>query len=488
METQILNVPTDMIQAPRQGKPGEPQLQVNSQGGLIPVPSKESSDQEVISFMKPLDEFIQEQTGDDDIVCLGETVLSGPEDCLCAPTDDTGMEHKVISCGHVLKSTHDLAHWSEKTGTHRVNDAEALNSTIDSTIYLGNSTHPGPTLNRRRYFGNSNNGRQQWRQVNSAGSGVQSQSQIINSWPVLKSTHDDASWAEKKGTHSVNHDANPSPSSTLDELVLAQGHAQNPDLSPSSKSRIIHSWPVLKSTHDEALWSEKHGSHSVNHNEGCSETLDELAMGQGRGRGRGPGLGHGQWSPRGQAQGRGPSQQAQQPQSQEEGSEIINSWPVLKSTHDEALWTEKRGTHSVNSTVECVEVLDELAVSQPLSVAQCDPQMAEQDQGSSILHSWPVLKSTHDQATIGEKRGPYAVNNPGTSAVLDEVVQDKGPGELNIDQSSVQAGGGHATHPMGQGSSLQTGLDTQAACHVQLEDGMEEIGNLFVTFGGEMNV
>lgn len=258
----------------------------------------------------------------------------------------------------------------------------------------------------------------------------------------MKSTHDEATWAEKRGTHSVNHDGN--PSLMLEEVAQVQGQTQNQGLPQNSVCGILHSWPVLKSTHDEALWSEKHGSHSVNHTEGCSDTLDELAQSQGQGQGQGRRGGAGRRGPqRTRREGGRWRGDRQQSQGQEDATEIISSWQELAT--------------SPAQTEQC-----------------CDTQPGEQTQGSStILHSWPVLKSTHDQATIAEKRGPIAVNSSGASAVLEEIAQDQG-------QSSVQAGGGPATSPTSQGSSLQTGLDTQAACHVQPENGnMDEIKNIF---------
>jgi hypothetical protein len=270
--------------------------QMNSQGELI-VPQEQAVNQGV-----PSGPF-------DDVICLCETPLAIAEDSLLPPTDDTGLVHEIISCGHVLKSTHDLARWSEKTGARRVNGIESLDAVSDLAINLepnrsgrrpangsseaegGNARRTGRRQTARsddpteavselfREAGNGNGNRrrgrgqqnQQWKPVEG-----DVKSEVINCWPVLKSTHDQAQLSEKRGRNAVNQAG---ASELLDELASnTQQGGQQQGGQQATESTVLHSWPVLKSTHDMATWAEKRGASSVNHESG-SQALEEVAQG-----------------------------------------------------------------------------------------------------------------------------------------------------------------------------------------------------------------
>jgi len=287
----------------------EPQM--NSQGEII-APAQETQ--------APSSELQQPSDNFDDVTSLGDTDLAISPDALCPPTDDTGLEHKIISCGHVLKSTHDLARWSEKTGARRVNGIESIDAVSDLAVNLE------PNRGNNRAVNNSNN-----------------------------DPTDDVSGLFNEGGNGRTRRAS------------GRGAVQQqwrPVEGEGLKSEVIACWPVLKSTHDQAQLSEKRGRNAVNQ-AGTSAALEELAVNQGS---QGGQAGQG-----GQQRGRGRQQQG----------------------------------------------------------------------GSHILQSWPVMKSTHDLASREEKR---TVND--STAALEEVVRD------------TQAGG----------SSLQSGLDTQGGSHMQLDD------------------
>jgi hypothetical protein len=268
--------------------------QMNSQGEII-VPQEQATNQGT-------------QSGPfDDIISLNETPLAIAEDSLYPPTDDTGLVHEIISCGHVLKSTHDLARWSEKTGARRVNGIESLDAVSDLAINLepnrtgrrhagGSNDAEGGRKNGRRQAarsgddpteavsglfresGNGNGNRrrvrgqqqQQWKPIDG-----DVKSEVINCWPVLKSTHDQAQLSEKRGRNAVNQAG---ASELLDELALNTQQAGQQGSEPAKESTVLHSWPVLKSTHDMATWAEKRGTGSVNHDSG-SQMLEEVAQG-----------------------------------------------------------------------------------------------------------------------------------------------------------------------------------------------------------------
>jgi len=278
-ENQALNIPSGILLE----KPAPPQTQMNSQGELMEVTQPEAS------IPAPQEQEQDAQKQDDwwEEISLRETALSEGFDQLYAPTDDTGMEHKIISCGHVLKSTHDLARWSEKTGTRRVNGAESIDAVSDLAVNLdrpanqsrrnnasnGNNSgdisglfQEAPAGGRNERRGNRG-AKQQWQPIE--------KSEVIKCWPVLKSTHDQAQLSEKRGKNAVNR---PETSELLDELASNQ-RARRSQKS-QQPSQIINSWPVLKSTHDQATWSEKRGANAVNKDSGAENCLDELAAGQ----------------------------------------------------------------------------------------------------------------------------------------------------------------------------------------------------------------
>jgi len=411
-ETQPLNLPADIFQA----KPGEPEVQMNSQGErieLAPAQKPTLSTQEEVTTLG--DTF-------EDVISLGDTALAQAKDGLCPPTDDTGMEHKIISCGHVLKSTHDLARWSEKTGARRVNGQESIDSVSDLAINLEPNTS-----NRGAGRRNANN----------------------NADPA-----GDIRGLFNEGGNNTNNNRN---RGNRRNNNAAGGQKWQP-VEGQAKSEVINCWPVLKSTHDQAQLSEKRGRRAVNKAE-TSGALEELALNRNAGEQQQ----QQKWQPQQEQQKWQPQQEQQQLQPQQE-SQILHSWPVLKSTHDQAMISEKRGPNAVNSTCGS-EVLEELIINQggqqqSQSSQQQNQSGQQQDQSgqqSTILHSWPVLKSTHDQAMLSEKRGANAVNPAGAAGVLEEIAQN---------QEAIQAGGA-------QGNSLQSGLDTQGGSHVQMDNNQD---------------
>jgi len=301
-DTQTLNLPTETF--PEKAAPI-----MNAQGEAIQeVPSIKLEEQPQLQ----VDNF-------DDVIELGDTALAPPADCLYPPTDDGDMEHKIIGCGHVLKSTHDLARWSEKTGARRVNTQESIDSVSDIAINLER------TGTRRRNNTSNNN-----------------------------------SGGNRGGD----------PTADIQGLF-------NENKKPAGARRTRGNW--RERPQPQQVWQQKEG----------------------------------------------------------EKSEVIQCWPVLKSTHDQALLSEKRGKNAVNKA-DTSGALDELCLNQT---------QGKQESGQSqILQSWPVLKSTHDQATISEKN---TVNSSGSCETLEEVAQNQG----------IQAGG-----------NLQTGLDTQAGSHIQMDN------------------
>lgn len=327
----------------------EPQM--NSQGEIIaPQPEQQQSQQS--------QEPAQLPGNYDDVLSLADTELAIQSDSLCPPTDDTGLEHKIISCGHVLKSTHDLARWSEKTGARRVNGIESLDAVSDLAINL----EPNRGRNNQGNAGNTNTN-------NNQGSADASE---------------DISGLFNEGGKGGRGRRGRSAQQQQWRAVEGEG----------LKSEVINCWPVLKSTHDQAQLSEKRGRNAVNQAD-TSGALDELALNQGQGQRQGKGQGQGQGQGGQQRRGRGQRQGGRQ--------------------------------------------------QQQASSAPNEP--------SVVLNSWPVLKSTHDMATLAEKRGESAVNQAGGAQVLDEVIQN-----TEGQQQGIQAGGG---------SSLQSGLDTQGGSHVQ---------------------
>lgn len=256
------------------------QPQMNSQGELI-TPTQETQSSELP----------QSTYNFDDVVSLGDTDLAIQLDSLCPPTDDTGMVHEIISCGHVLKSTHDLARWSEKTGARRVNGIEALDAVSDLAVNLepnrsgGRAASNEPSDDISGLFNEGGKGRrrrgkgaqqQQWRPVE----GEAPKSEVIACWPVLKSTHDQAQLSEKRGRYAVNQAGS---SGTLEELAINQGvqggqqrgRGRQQQGGNKQRSAILNSWPVMKSTHDLATPAEKW---TVNKS---TAALEEVVQNQG---------------------------------------------------------------------------------------------------------------------------------------------------------------------------------------------------------------
>jgi len=304
----------------------------------------------------------------------------------------------------------------------------------------------------------------------------------------LKSTHDMATWSEKQGAHHVN---NADTNITLDELALGRGpvlqrtgrlvnqwlgtenieirdtplslpnEELNPALDRTGGSRIVTTWPVLKSTHDAANLSEKRGNLCVNDFKSCyseppQEGLDDIELSN---------------TPLSQ-----PNEPLLPASNQPVQHTIISTGPVLKSTHDMASWSEKQGTQCVN-TLESNMVIDEVAQSDNLAREEVEiplappfmkrgfrkswrraarwqgtenldvadtplsqpneallPASGEQQPESTVLHSWTVLKSTHDNATWSEKLGTDRVNPEEASLVIDELATNQSQGMENFGQ------------------------------------------------------
>jgi len=272
METlhQMINTTADLFLA----KPAQAQTQTNSQGVAVesapPVSSAPQAKQEPLHWESSYEDL-----------SLGDTPLAGPFDTLYPPSDDSGIEHAIISCGPVLKSTHDLARWSEKTGARRVNGQEAINCVTDLIIGLEApraQPQQGDT-NLSSLFGGDGKQTGGSKARSNNGSWKQKQpSQIISCGPVLKSTHDAATWSEKSGAHAVNTAAS---AGLLEEMAVNNQGRQNRGSGKRSNqpSRVINSWPVLKSTHDSAT-SEKKGTNAVNSSE-VAAVFDDVASNQG---------------------------------------------------------------------------------------------------------------------------------------------------------------------------------------------------------------
>lgn len=356
----------------------KPEPQMNSQGELITPQSEPQQNQEVQQQPAQL------PANFDDVISLGDTELALNFDNLCAPTDDSGMEHKIISWGHVLKSTHDLARWSEKTGARRVNGIEALDAISDLAVNL----EPNPNRGRANQGNGSTNANQGSTDASEDISGLFNEGGNKNGRGRRARNGNGQQWKKVEGE--------------------------------GVKSEVINCWPVLKSTHDQAQLSEKRGRNAVNQAD-TSNALEELALNQG-------GRGQGGQPKRG---GRGAQRQRGQQQAPQEPSAILHSWPVLKSTHDMASLAEKRGPNAVNAAGGA-QVLDEV-----IQNTEGQQQGGQQQQGeSAILNSWPVLKSTHDMATWSEKRGANAVNDSAqASQTLEELAKNQGA------QQGMQAGG-----------------------------------------------
>jgi len=270
----LLNVPSDVL--PTFLQFSKPQIRLNSQGEPL-----ETTD-------APLEQLREEELAAPEAeldLSLGDTALAEPIDGLCAPTDDSQLEHKIISCGHVLKSTHDFARWSEKTGAHRVNDFESLSCIDDLAV------------------------------------GEQRQA------PLLESS------LEQDIGNLFGGEAN-----QLD-FVQDQGWTEE----QQGASEVIHTWPVLKSTHDAALWSEKRGSHSVNHEQISAGVLDEIAVNDQRQSKRPR-----SWGPRQRPQRQWQAKEQAAPQTGIQGSSLQSG-----------LDTEIRSHVQIDPEVRVVEKLDD---------------------------------------------------------------------------------------------------------------------------------
>jgi len=290
-----------------------------------------------------------------------------------------------------------------------------------------------------------------------------------------------ATWSEIRGAHQVNE---LETNMTIDELARGSTRLQrtgrlvrqtlpmgmeNVELGDTllslpneelyapcishEESRIISSWPVLKSTHDFATLSEKRGKDCVNDFRSCYEEKQQpdiectdlnfsdtpLAC---------------------------PNEPLLPSSSQPIEHRVLSCGPVLKSTHDMANWYEKGGPMCVN-TAEANEVLDEMAQTTPPYESEVPlappfisrpkgnwrranqwpgmenlelgdtplaipnepliPQTAEPICEHKILQTWTVLKSTHDDATWSEKSGEEAVNTAQSSMTIDDMATDQTP-------------------------------------------------------------
>jgi len=202
------------------------------------APVMNSQGEVIQAAPEPCEQPSQQAGPFDDVIELWDTAFALPADCLYPATDDTGMEHKIISCGHVLKSTHDLARWSEKTGARRVNTQESIDAITDLAVNLEPNRTPrrrltntassggDPTSDIKGLFeerkGGKRNTRGGWQQQQPQQKWQPiegEKSEIINCWPVLKSTHDKAQLSEKRGKNAVNK---AETSEALDELALNQ--------------------------------------------------------------------------------------------------------------------------------------------------------------------------------------------------------------------------------------------------------------------------
>jgi len=328
-ENQVIDIPANVFQ-----EKAAPVM--NSQGELVEAQQPQQQ-------AEP-----QQAEVEEDFFELGDTPLSQQMDALMPSTDDTGMEHRIISCGHVLKSTHDLARWSEKTGARRVNTEESIDSISDLAINLEPNRTVGARNSRRAPNTNTNNNGQQADPTD----GIQG--------------------------------------------LFNEGGKRNGGGRRNGNNR--NSW---RQQQQSQTWQPVEGAGSG------------------------------------------------------EKSEVIQCWPVLKSTHDQAQLSEKRGRNAVNQAGSS-ETLEELALN---SIQQTQQQGQQQSGSDQIINSWPVLKSTHDLAQLSEKRGPDAVNQSSGICALEEVIKDQDTQGAQGFQG-LQAGG----------NSLQSGLDTQAGSHVQMDN------------------
>lgn len=361
--------------------------QMNSQGEVIEEQAPQQAQQQLkeepqqLQLQQPQQQQQKEQPQqqaqpqeeDDDFYELGDTALAPPKDGLMPPTDDSNLVHEIISCGHVLKSTHDLARWSEKTGARRVNLQESIDAVSDLAINL----EPNPN----RGGGGAAGGNRRGRSNNNAGGDPAA---------LVKGLFNEGGNRRGAGGRRNNNNR--------------QQQQWKPMESGGAPSEVIQCWPVLKSTHDQAQLSEKRGRNAVN-KAGAGDALDELALNQGNQQ---------------QQRNQGNQQQGQQRNQQQQSAKPASLEGIQQMFGG--------GAQEFNTS----------------------QQSGGQSGESQILHSWPVLKSTHDQAMISEKRGPNAVNQSGSSEVLEEMAQNGG----------VQAGG----------SNLQSGQDTQAGSHIQMDN------------------
>jgi hypothetical protein len=270
--------------------------QLNSQGERITPTSKGGS-----SF--------------DDVISLSETPLASSTP-LTPPTDDSGLVHKVISCGHVLKSTHDMANLSEKRGSHHVNERESL----DAVDEIADISRSKPLESNVISLNETPLGSSEPLYPPTDDTGLAHK--VISCGHVLKSTHDMANLEEKRGAHPVNEKESLDVVDELADIVpttatqgniepitqqrSAQGERKTstdkstqthtfddvislsetplasatPLTPPTDDSGLVHKviscGHVLKSTHDMANIEEKRGAHPVNEKESL-DVVDELA-------------------------------------------------------------------------------------------------------------------------------------------------------------------------------------------------------------------
>lgn len=325
MMTQMQTVNVDVTRGFLQ-KPAQAEVQLNSQGERVEAPAQNAAVSGLDLQEAPLECSYLD-------ISLWDTPLAGPFDALHPPTDDTGLEHAIISCGHVLKSTHDLARWSEKTGARRVNMHDSIDSISDIIIGLVDAAPNVPKEHSNK------------KKAKKGQESIQQASQVLSCGPVLKSTHDAASAIEKQNTNSA------AAAGLLDDVAnLGQGQQR----------------PI----------PQRHSSR------------------------RGPTKAH-----------------VRQPRSPPPPSQVINCWPVLKSTS----WFEKKGRKAVNGA-ESVSMLNDLGTQ-----ALPGKSLQKSASQSAVVSSEPILKPTHESTL----------------------------------KSNIRVSGG----------GLQSGLDTQGGSHVLLEGG-----------------
>lgn len=210
---------------------------------------------------------------------------------------------------------------------------------------------------------------------------------------------------------------------------------------------------MLKSTHDQAQLSEKRGKNAVNKAE-TSDALDELALNQNQ----------------------------QQQQQQGGNSQILNSWVIISPLHPHYTHTHTPQLHETNPYLQQLkqQILEQpihelitcprsftlgTHLNSPIHLRaksqitttklQHKPTLTNKNTTQNLTtcdlqNKQPVLKSTHDQAMLSEKRGANAVNKAEANQCLDEVAKNT---QVCISCSGVVGvlwGGGISDMDLGQ--------------------------------------